>query len=361
MQHILPLFSGLHLLIATLFILFILSCTKDATQPDFSLSVTDNIDIEQRVPLIDMGQFVHSGVVLYDVDTNPQILDVLQMENGHYLIYDNMAERLYYWDKKKEAQTIGLKGTGPNDIESGFRLVKSEGKYYLLQRARKSVVICDNSKDCKLHAAQSFENLVTYYESRENGSVVSVEHFVPGKGRISVYKDGEKFYKGGFYSHPDNELARDLNSSVLVKLADHPGYVQLFSLSPHIVYLDENLEVQKVFQLQSFDRLKAQMSTIRRESNYNFNFDQEFSQIAWYYQTGNGNIMIIVRHAEEVALSAHPMDRELVTKNHDYYRFFAETGTMEYNGSSEKYIIPLETGFLMIEDYVLHYYESVNY
>lgn len=52
------------------------------------------------------------------------------------------------------------------------------------------------------------------------------------------------------------------------------------------------------------------------------------------------------------------MDRELVTKNHDYYRFFAETGTMKYAGSCENYIIPLDAGFLKIEDYVLNYYES---
>lgn len=344
------------LLIALLFLLY--GCKKQVDKPIFNLSASENIHSTTFTPLFDNDQFELSGIVLNSVKKNPQIIDVLPLHNDRFLIYDYLAEKLYHWDKSADAVLIAKSGRGPNGVDSGLWFVKDGDSDFLLQRARRSEVICESPENCKLNVSDTFDNIVYYYELRDDGTVITIGNYIPGKPRITIYKDGKSTHAGGFYSHTDNDISREMNGSILVNLKDDKGYIQYFTLSPHIVFMDKDLNVKNVFKLNQFEPIEIVSRKYDRQLTQSFNFDNAFSQVVWHYQMNNGDIILFTSHSEEIALSSHPMDRELIVHRYDYYRFNLNKTTIDYIGSTENYTIPLEEGYLVAKDFMLQFYQN---
>lgn len=336
------------------------ACSESESEAVFSHSVTQLVEKPDHTQLFDIDSFRKSETVLYGVDNTPSILDVLPAGNNSYFIFDNIEQRLFQWQKNKQTVVVAERGSGPNAIETGFRLEMMNGRPHLLQRPRRSEIICSSTGECRIQAVEVFSKLSTYYEPRDNGEVIRSGYYSPGRSTVILNKNGSEEFFGAVFSHPDLAIAIDLNFNVLIPLPQNAGYLQKFTGQPYIVLLDRDLKATEVFEIENYCSTVIRQTGQRNDKSYSMDFSGETTMSAWYYEQHDGSILLIYRHSTEVPRSSHPMDIETVTSYYDYYRFDPTTLTMEYGGSSENYIIPLRTGFMMIEDYMLHYYEPVE-
>ena len=340
-----------------------LSCSESESESEavFSHSVTHLVEKPDHYELFDIDSHSKSETVLYYVDDPPQIIDVLPRGDNSYFIFDNLTQSLYHWQHGDKTRLIAKSGNGPDDVDSGFRLETIDHKPYLMRRPGRSEIICDDANECVLHANEIFSKHSTYYERRESGEVFRSGYFVPGRGVAVRERYGEVEVVGAFFTHPDLTIAVDLNFSTIIPLPQKRGYLQKFTGQPFVVLLDyDNLEVLEVFEIEHFRKPVIRQVGRRGDRYYEMDFSSEVTMSAWYYTQPDESILLIYRHSRDVPMSSHPLDIAMEITYYDYYRFDPTTLTIEYAGSSENYIIPLRTGFMMIEDYMLHYYEPVE-
>ncbi|MCH8558377.1 MAG: hypothetical protein LAT84_11155 [Balneolia bacterium] len=128
-----------------------------------------------------------------------------------------------------------------------------------------------------------------------------------------------------------------------------------------MVLLDyDDLEVLEVFEIEHFRKPVIRQAGRRGDRYFELDFSSEVTMSAWFYTQPDESVLLIYPHSRDVPMSSHPLDVAMEVSYYDYYRFDPVTFFMEYAGSIEDYIIPLQTGFFMIEDFMLHYYEPVE-
>jgi len=333
------------------FLFLFFSCKNE--QERFSHESTIKIDkVEDKLFEPDKNH-VKVSLILHDIDLHPDGIDVLELTNGHILLFYREDQQLFFTNRRDPASLIANSGDGPDEIQSGVRLYSKNGNYYLLQRFRKSRILCDKDS-CSLSAIMTFTEMVSYYEELDTNKTLLAGGFIPDKANIRVGSYEEWKSIGAYFIHNDLTIATHLNTSTLIKLHDGNGYLQLFSLLPYVIFLNEKLIINEIFELKSFNPPQINEIKSRRDLFYELDFSSKTSELVWFYHTSDNNILLVVRHFKLVPLSNHPMDTERKVIGYDYYTFNARSGRLEHSGSSNRYIIPVSSGYLSVENYSLY-------
>jgi len=334
---------------------FLTGCSETSDAGYFSHVPTLIVSKTEHKEFINLNIYNEIDYLLELTDNVPQVIDIVNHKHGGYVIFIGSNSSLYYWNKKDLPQQFSSSGRGPDEIESGIRLLTMDDKVYLLQRARISEIICDDN-GCTLAVLETFDNFVTYFERRENGDIVWSKHFTSERGHIIKESNNHQQYFGATYFHTSKSLLNDLNFNTLIPLSQNKGYLQKFLMLPYIVLLNYNLEILKVFEIEHFIRTPINKRSSRNETYYEFDHFAESTGSAWFHELHDGKVLLIYAHSFAKPLTTHPMDYEIATKYFDYYTFDPDTQKIEYSGSSDYNIIPLKNGIIIRKDYSLYHY-----
>jgi len=336
---------------------YLASCSESKDVGYFSHASTKIVLKTENRNFINESEYQEVGFILELDDIGPQMIEIMSHKQGGYIIFSKDNSSLYYWNEKEYPQQFAGHGRAPDEIELGLRLLKMNNNIYVLQRARISEVICDDN-GCTLEVIEAFENVVTYFERKNNGDLIWSDFFMPDRGNLVLETSGQQKFAGAIYYHPDRSLVKYLNFNAVIPLSDDRGYLQKFSLLPYIVLLDNNLEIQEVYEINHFTKRAIKQSGNNNEKYYEFDDSEVSTGSAWFYELYDGKVLLIYAHSKANPLSPHPMDFEIVTEYFDYYTFDPDTKTMEYSGTSENHIIPIKDGFLIQKGYYLYHYKK---
>lgn len=343
--------SGIRrVLLMVLSILLLYTCQKNKHQ-GFSHKPTHLIYKKDVVPFksnIDEKSYL---TILEDTDIHPQGIEVMELDQDRLLIFSRDDQKLYLWDGIGRTSLIAMYGDAPNQIQSGVRFLRNNDTIYLLQRLRISEISCIE-ETCALKVTKTFNEMVTYFETFGSGNMPIAGSFIPNMGVIRYNLANEWQSIGGYFFIDDIAIATHLNTSTLIKLSNGDGYLQIFSLLPYILFINNNFKVEKVYKLAEFNRPIINSIKNRSVIHYELDFEQSTSTLVWFYER-NEETIFVIRNFEMKTLSNHPMDKELSVFGYDYYSFNSINRTITYIGSSDRFIIPLTKGYLFIDNYTL--------
>ncbi|MEP1306691.1 MAG: hypothetical protein ABJK11_13500 [Balneola sp.] len=323
-------------------------------------------DFDARVKLIERNlgnqqdsTFNRNFEVIENSFLTGESFDLVQINNDMGLIFSQTDQKIIKISRRKDNYTseiIAESGRGPDQIDNGIRLIKSNGKVLLIQRNRISEVT-DVYGNIGLEAIRNMPIYLNFYSDRKSqDSLIINTYSFRNETTFRVINSSFKNqgYKGGKTVNKNEDVNKIFNFNLVSSNGSNSYYLQAFLFLPYIGVFDSDLNLLSILKFDSFQTIKLDEDDLE-VGDVSMIDTKLHTVLAGLHPFGDDKYWIIYEDRYYTESNKNDFNKRRINKTFHYYEIDKDLETI-YKGESKNYLVPFNDIYVSVRNGSLIYF-----